>query len=462
MERTLSSEPGFRPVNSLLSQFAASRRLFRRSLASLRGAEPDAVTRGWLVVTGGSVGRLGLGFIASIIIARALGPEAFGIFSVLAAVASFAGAGVDLGLTNAAVRRVSAAWSDGSGRAGDIWQTFFWLRVLIVLGVAGAGIALAGPISSMFLDVSGRELYLRLALLGVVATVLSGSVTSMLQATSRFGRLSAVLLVNSGLTVLLAVALAQAGHLTITTALLVLGIGTSLASFALAYTLLPGVWSLRPPEVKLFMYHARDLSRYGVWLWIGSLLGILALHLDLLLVNHWVAPATVGMYALAVTLANKAEVINQSLYTVLLPTASALRTHEEVSGYIRRSLIRSGGIGIGLLPAILLADPLIRLFYGDAYAAASGIFQLLLVVAILNIVLTPLLMLAFTFDRPRVVALADGTRVVALLVAGVVLIPVLETDGAVLARLAAAVAGGVVIVAFVVRQVRSRDDATVQ
>ena len=87
---------------------------------------------------------------------------------------------------------------------------------------------------------------------------------------------------------------------------------------------------------------------------------------------------------------------------------------------------------------------------------------MLLVVAILNIVLTPLLMLAFTFDRPRVVALADGTRVVALLVAGVVLIPVLETDGAVLARLAAAVAGGVVIVAFVVRQVRSRDDATVQ
>jgi hypothetical protein len=33
----------------------------------------DTVTQGWLVVTGGSVARLGLGFIASIIIARSLG-----------------------------------------------------------------------------------------------------------------------------------------------------------------------------------------------------------------------------------------------------------------------------------------------------------------------------------------------------------------------------------------------------
>jgi lipopolysaccharide exporter len=425
------------------------------------GLALDAVTRDWFIVTGGSVGRLGLGLIASIIIARALGPEAFGMYAVLAAVAAFAGAGVDLGLTNAAVRRVSAAWPEHLADVSQIWGAFFWLRVIVAAGIVGIGLALAGPLSSAIFGTPDYANYLRLALLGVAATALSGTVTSMLQATSRFGRLSLVLLVNSGLTVVLAIGLALTSQLTITTALLVLGIGTSLVSLALAYWLLPGRWRLAPPGREAFSRHARDLSRYGAWLWVGSLLTILALYLDVLIVNHWMAPAIVGIYALAVNLTVKVEVVNQSLYTVLLPAASSLKSQADVRSYIRRGLVRSGAIGMALLPILLLAGPLIGLFYGDAYRPAAGIVQGLLLVAIFNILLTPLQMLAFTYDRPWIVAATDGTRALTLLVAGVILVPTLGTSGAVLAKLAAAVAGGVIIIAFVVHQLRSTGDLPV-
>ena len=77
------------------------------------------------------------------------------------------------------------------------------------------------------------------ALLGVVATACSGAISAMLQATGGFGRMSMLTLANTGLTAILAVALALAGDLTLMTALVVLGIGTSLATFALGVRLLP-------------------------------------------------------------------------------------------------------------------------------------------------------------------------------------------------------------------------------
>jgi O-antigen/teichoic acid export membrane protein len=415
----------------------------------------DPVTRGWLVLSSGSVARLGLGFIASVVIARALGPAAFGVYAVLATVAALGGALADLGLTTATVRRVAPLWESDPERAKVVWRVFFWLRLLITSALVAVGVAVAGPLASLLFDDPGRTGLLRLALLGIAATALSGSVTGMLQATGHFGRLSAVLIVNSGLTALLAIALVLAGQLTIATALLVLGIGTSLVSFALGFRLLPGEWPFRPPGRERFRRDGTALIRFGTWLWLGGVFSLLALYLDVLLVNHWTVAATVGTYALAVNLAVKVEVVNHSLYTVLLPDASRLRAGLEVRSYLRRSLLRSGAISLALLPLIPLAGPLITIIYGSEYAGAVGLFQGLLAIAILNVLVMPVLMLAFTFDRPKLVALGDGVRVVTLVIAGIALIPAIGVNGAVLAKLLAALLGSGVVVSLLVQHART-------
>src|SRR6266568_571825 len=68
----------------------------------------DPITRGWAVVTSAGVVRLGLGFVASLVIARALGPADFGIYAVLAATVGIVGGLAEGGLTEAAVLRISA------------------------------------------------------------------------------------------------------------------------------------------------------------------------------------------------------------------------------------------------------------------------------------------------------------------------------------------------------------------
>src|SRR6266849_378646 len=208
----------------------------------------DPITRGWAVVTSAGVVRLGLGFIASLVIARALGPAAFGTYAVLAATVGIVGGLAEGGLTEAAVLRISAVWPDKPGDAQHRARAFFWLRLGLASVVVGIGCVVAGPLAQGVLNTDDG--LLRWALLGIVATAASGAVSAMLQATGAFGRMSSLTLFNTGLTALLAIGLAIVARLDLLTALIVLGIGTSLATFWLGAAMLPRRWRLRLPRVS--------------------------------------------------------------------------------------------------------------------------------------------------------------------------------------------------------------------
>jgi O-antigen/teichoic acid export membrane protein len=178
---------------------------------------------------------------------------------------------------------------------------------------------------------------------------------------------------------------------------------------------------------------------------------MLTLNAEVLLLNQWTALALVGSYALALNLATKADVVNQSLYTVLLPGVANLdvtaRPTSSRRDYLRRGLLRSGGICLVLLILIPLAQPLIVLIYGPAYAPSVVFFQLLLGVMMFDVLLTPFLLLPLAYRQARVLAAAEGTRALTLVAVAVALIPVYGPFGAVAARFASRVAGAVLVLA---------------
>jgi O-antigen/teichoic acid export membrane protein len=274
----------------------------------------------------------------------------------------------------------------------------------------------------------------------------------MLQATHRFGALSLVNVVNAGLTTVLAVLLFFTQSLNLMTALLILGIGTTLVNIGLAYRLLgrgAGCWSLwQIPARPVFRQEAATLFRFGRWLWVASLFAILTQQLDLILVNRLSSGAAAGAYALALSLAFKADVVNQSLYTTLLPAASALSGREAIIRYLRRSLARSGIIALGLLLLIPLARPFILTFYGPDYVTAVPLFQLLVGMVIFDTFTLPVILLAFPLNRPRLLAAADALRAGVLVVVALLLVPVVGPGGAVAAKIVAKGFGFLVIVFF--------------
>jgi O-antigen/teichoic acid export membrane protein len=167
---------------------------------------------------------------------------------------------------------------------------------------------------------------------------------------------------------------------------------------------------------------------------------------DLLVLGllHVEAPV-IGAYALAGNLAAKADVVNHSLYAVTLPAASSLRGYQDLRGYVRRSLIRSAAIAVGLALLIPAAGPLVAIFYGPGYAESASLFRVLLGVALFDVVVTPLLLLAYHFNRPGLLAAADMSRVLTLVAVAIALVPVNGAFGMVYARFASRVVGAMVV-----------------
>jgi O-antigen/teichoic acid export membrane protein len=62
-----------------------------------------------------------------------------------------------------------------------------------------------------------------------------------------------------------------------------------------------------------------------------------------------------------------------------------------------------------------------------------------------DVLLTPLLLLPLAYRQPRLLAAADGLRVVTLVLVGLALIPIFGALGAIAARFAARVAGAVLV-----------------
>ena len=403
------------------------------------------MTRGWAIVASTGVARLGLGFVASLLIARALGPTDFGVYAVLAATVGIVGGLAEGGLTEAAVLRISAVWARQPRLAVERARVFFWLRIGLAALVVAVGCLLASPVAQRMLNVD--EALLRWALLGIVATAMSGAVSGILQATGAFGRMSSLTLVNAGLTAVLAVALAVVGRLDLVAALVVLGIGTSLATFVFGRAALPKVFSLTMPSGGASRGEGRALFATGRWLWLASLFAMLTANTEVLLLDRFAALPVVGAYALALNLASKADIVNHSLYTVLLPGVAALRSRAALKSYARRGLIRGLAIAAAMLVLIPLVPLFINVFYGGAFAASVPLLQFLLVVQIFDVLVTPFLLLPLAFRQARLLAAADAARAITLVLVALLAIPTYGAVGAIAARFAARLVGAVLVAA---------------
>ena len=422
-------------------------------LFSYQKNDPD---RHLVVVIAGQIGRLLIGLVSSALLARALEPEGWRVFSLVGAVLAISITIADFGLSNAAVHFVARDLAGVPERSKRSARAYVALKILTSLVVFCLILAFADRLAhALKLPPSAGPWLLRLAGAGVLATSFSGSITTVLRALRRFERAVLTSLANGALTVILLGMLALTHRLTIASAL-VAGAATAMLAGVTGVFLLPGRWrsdltspggSLRP--------EANRLLRVSRWLWLSAVLGIFHSQLDLLLVNLWLPARIVGLYALALNLAFKADIVNQAFHLVLLPSVAALEGTAGYRPYIRRSLVRSVVFTLVLLLGISLTPFLIPAVYGPLFGPSVGIFLALVTIVIFDMFTSPILLLAYPLRLPHIIALADAVRVVALVVLAGPAIPAMGAYGAVAAKLSAHILGAGVLGFAIYRRLRA-------
>lgn len=111
----------------------------------------------------------------------------------------------------------------------------------------------------------------------------------------------------------------------------------------------------------------KDLTRYGVKAYFGNLAQFLNYRLDIFLVAIFLTPVAVGYYSIAVGMAEKIWMLPGAIATVLFPRISSLKDTEANS--LTPRIVRHTFFIILIISLILavLAKPLIVILFGSAF-----------------------------------------------------------------------------------------------
>lgn len=399
-------------------------------------SEPSQRTRHDLaVVLVGHMGRLAIGLISSVLLARGLGPAGLSIFSVLGGALGIALALADWGLSTTAVTQLaSAAPADAPRIAGSYAR----LKLLAALPFLAAPLLAAGPVAALLgIEHPQQALLVQITALSLLATTASSIVSTLLRAQQRFSHLVRAQMASISLTVLLLGALQASGRLGLASALLV-GILAALLAALLGARALPPAWrgALLRPTLRWGAEGSRLLAT-SRWLALSAALSLLLGQLDLFLLNRWLPAPTVGQYALALNLTYKAAIVNQTLHLVLLPQVSRLQQRPRLIAYLRQTMPRSVLL-VGAMALLLpLARPAILGLYGYSYAPSVGLFYGLMSVLLLDLLTLPALLVAYPLNLPRLIVASESVGLLLLALGAWWAVPLWGPYGAIGAKLAA-------------------------
>ncbi len=315
------------------------------------------------------LGTLGIG----IVLARLLGPEAFGTYAVafvaLAAVLSFN----ELGVSLAIVR-----WPGDPRQIAPTVTTVSTVASLLFF--AGSWVA-AEPFARAMGDPAAVPV-VRLLLLSVVVNGVVATPAALLQREFRQGTRMIIDQVNvwSGAIVSIVLALVGFGAMSLAIGRIV---GTTLSAGLFL------VYSPLPYRFALSREHLRPLLSFGLPLAGVSVIVFAVGYIDQLVVGRLLGSTMLGFYVLAFTLSSwPVSMFSQPLRSVAPAAFARLQHVPDAMRATFLSLLRV--LSAVAVPVCFFlagaADPLVRFVYGERWAPAAAALSWLALVAAFRIV----------------------------------------------------------------------------
>jgi O-antigen/teichoic acid export membrane protein len=406
------------------------------SEAGRRGAGRGAV-RGFFALSGGEVASKLAGLLAFAYLARVLEPEGYGAVEVAVSLGLFFALVVDFGLAPIGAREVARAHARVPDLAAAIPTLRLGLALLAAPTMVGVAVAMGQPARTVGL----------VALFAVGLLAAPFNQRWLLQGLERMGWAAPGPAIRMGVFALGVVLLVRGPE-----DLLAVGVAEAGACAALAlYYLAVQQRRVTPFRLRL-PADGGALLRESATVGLGQIVWSLNQYLPMLLVATLVGGAEIGWFGAAHRIALSLATFSWIFHFNLFPAVSRSlgESRDAYLRLVRPSFRVASWAGIGVaLGGSLLAEPICRLAFGEAFRAAAP------VLAVLLWILPPMLLSGharwalIAAGRQRHVLVAQSAGALATLLGGLVLIPAWGALGAAAAMVAAFVLVWLVAHAFV-------------
>lgn len=355
----------------------------------VKGLAFSSTAKDTYVLFGGNVSSAFLGFVYTLIVARALSVADFGTFSAainfMLIVTSFSDLGISSGVVNFVASRLSKKDNKGSD---EYIKAATVIRFVSTSTLSLLVIIFASFIARKFMATTDPSVAVWVGLVSIFMC-LPMLFPFILQAKKKF--LSSVIVDNSIYIVRL---LAALGFLF----LVGLNINYSLSSFVfggIASTLI-GIYLLKykflsskPGKTKYV-----KLLKFSGWIGVNRIISSVSGRLDIQMLATMVGATATGLYSIPARLASFVIVLTSSFSAVLAPRLAGFDDKEKEGKYILKATLALLPIIAGLIFWIIIARPFITLLFGVKYLPAVPIFQALTAATI-----------PFIFTAPSVTAI---------------------------------------------------------
>jgi O-antigen/teichoic acid export membrane protein len=370
---------------------------------------------------------LATNLVTGMISAAMLGPEGRGVQAALMVGPQFVGPVSELGLHASVIYNSKAE--------PELESDYLGSALVLAFGAGLVGMLVSWVVAPYWLTrydaatVHTARLMLTIVPVGVVMHILM----SGLESRGEFRLANRLMLVASLITLVSLGVLAKTHRLTPATAATSYLFGVVPIGIAMAWF----VFRMIHPVVRLQRRIVRRLLHFGFRYYGVDILGALSQYLDQLLVVLFLAPSSLGIYAVAVSASRILNVIPTSVSTVLFPTVAA-RSPSEIVELVGLAARVTTVIAVAAAIVLSILGPfLLHTFYGARFDPAIGPFRWLLIDCIIAN-LGRILYQAFTAGgRPEIVTGIESIGVATSAISMVVLVPTYGTIGAAWSLLAA-------------------------
>lgn len=327
--------------------------------------------RGGAVTMSAQVGKFILQTGATVVLARLLAPEDYGLINMVAVVIGFVQLFKDLGLSSAVIQRAEINHAQVS--------TLFWINVALGCSITFV-VAVFSPIVAWFYS----EPRLTSIVLVLATIFIFGGLTvqhqALLKRQMRFGSLAKIEIISLSFGVVTAIISAGLGA--DYWALVLMQLSTALVNAV-------GVWLACRwrPGLPVWRSGIGSMLAYGRNLTGFNCVNYFSRNLDNVLIGRYWGPQELGLYAKAYQLVLlPIQQINTPMTSVALPALSRLQAEpEQYCRYYYKAILLIATLGMPVVAFLFAsADKVILIMLGRQWLDAVPIFRLLMPAAFLG------------------------------------------------------------------------------
>ncbi len=353
-----------------------------------------------------------VGMIFSIITARGLGPSTFGLFSALTALVTLLSSLGDLGISSALVNFLPKV----ADRRSVLISVTFWFQIAVTLVLTLALMA-AGFFHNFIIPGSTPQHFITIGVLTGLY-VLQGFALGIFNAEKKFLRASILQGSDSIIKLIIVAGLFFSRNLNIELAILA-------NVFSTLISLIYGFWgefrNIRPifPRAQL-----AEIFQFSKWIALSRTFGVMVSRVDVILLNLLAGSFQAGIYSAASRIALVFALLVSSIGAVTAPRFSAFVHKEDIRRYLKKVALMVGGISLIMLSTVILADPLVRLIFGEEYLAAIPVFRamtLAMIPFLFSVVTSQPLI--YSFNQPKFFSWVTIVQVVIIISLDLIFIP---------------------------------------